>query len=112
MRMLELKRDPRVSPRDVAPRHMFVKLDDSCDLTETWPRTDPSFFDNVAVSFLARSLGRETNGYDGSFSYMSSKHFFESTLDIAFDHRWKRSASKNWRGLHPICLGLPLVITF
>ena len=45
---------PRVSPRDVAPRHIFVKIDDSCDLTETWPRTDPSFFDNVAVNFLAR----------------------------------------------------------
>ena len=86
LRLVNLKRDPRVSPRDVAPRHCFARMDDSCDLTESWPRTDPAFFDNAAVCYLARSLGREVNGYEGSFSYMSSKHFFESTLDIAFDH--------------------------
>jgi len=86
MRLVLLRRDPRVSARDVAPRHLFQKVEDSCDLTESWPRTDPAFFDNAAVAFLARSLGREVNGYEGSFSYLSSKIFFETTLDIAFDH--------------------------
>jgi hypothetical protein len=86
MRLVLLRRDPRVSARDVAPRHLFQRVEDSCDLTESWPRTDPAFFDNVAAAFLARSLGREINGYEGSFSYLSSKTFFESTLDIAFDH--------------------------
>ena len=86
MRLVDLRRDPRVSAREVAPRHLFSKVDDSCDLTEKWPRSDPAFFDNAAVCMLARSLTREVNGYEGSFSYMSSKKFFESTLDIAFDH--------------------------
>ena len=86
MRLVNLRRDPRVSAREVAPRHLFSKVDDSCDLTEKWPRSDPVFFDNAAVCMLARSLTREVNGYEGSFSYMSSKKFFESTLDIAFDH--------------------------
>ena len=73
MRLVALRRDPRASARDVAAPLLFVKLDDSCDLTHDWPRTDPAFFDNAAVAFIARSLGRDANGYEGSFSYMSSK---------------------------------------
>jgi len=85
LRAVALRRDPRASLRDVAPRFCFAKVgEDSCDLSPGWPATDPAFFDAAACCILARGLGREVNGYEGSFGCMSSKRSFEATLDNAF----------------------------